>query len=318
VSWQAALHAQTSSVGSVAAGDPAVQSAGQATPKPIGSVSTSDATVTGAANESFQLVSGRAQLTHAAKVTAKPGRNADVALARGGSVLVCQTTALHLTASNDDSLLLALDRGAMEIRMKASASDVVMTPDLRFTLAAPGTLDLQMRVTFNGDTCVDNRGHKAPTLNITDSFGENAYMLKPGQHVMFEHGNLRTVMDRETTPCGCPPEEKNSGMSLADAMLRGGQTATSITPQQAAEIHPFPAAQSDGLAAPPPAVPETPGERHVQVASTLTFDPNAPADGKQVQAASVPQAPPPSRPAAKHRGGPFAAVGRFFKRLFVR
>jgi hypothetical protein len=291
----------------------------QATPRPIGSVATSDATVTGAPNEAFELVSGRAQLTHAATVTAKPGHNAEVALARGGSVLVCPTTALHLTASQDDSLLLAVDRGAMEIRMKASASDVVMTPDLRFTLAAPGTLDLQMRVTFNGDTCVDNRGHKAPALNITDSFGENAYMLKPGQHVMFEHGNLRTVMDRETTPCGCPPEEKkNSGMSLAEAVLRGGQT-TPVTPQQAAELHPFPTAQSDGLAAPEPGTPETPGERHVQVASTIAFDPGAPADdGKHDQVAPTPATPaPPTPPPAKHKG-PFAAIARFFKKLFVR
>ena len=38
---------------------------------------------------------------------------------------------------------------------------------------------------------------------------------------MFEHGSLKLVMDRETTPCGCPPDEKPEGMSLADAALRG-------------------------------------------------------------------------------------------------
>ena len=108
-------------------------------------------------------------------------------------------------------------------------------------------------------------------------------------------------------------------MSLADAILRGGQN-TPITPQQAAEIHPFPAAQSDGLATPPPAVPETPGERHVQIASTLAFDPNAGADTKTADAAVAPvqpvaAAPPPQ---ATHKGGPFAAIGRFFKHLFVR
>jgi len=291
----------------------------QSTPKPFGTVAVDDATIVGAPNEAFQLAAGRAQLSHAATVTAKPGHNADVALTRGGSVLVCQSTALHLTSSNDN-LLLALDRGAMEIRMKASSSDVVITPDLRFTLSAAGPLDLQMRVTFNGDTCVENRGRKAPVLSITDSFGETAYLLKPGQHVMFEHGNLRTVMDRETTPCGCPPPEK-PGMSLAEAVLRGGQTGTPITPQQAAEIHPFPVAQSDGLAAPPPAVPETPGERHVQVASTLVFDPNAPSDAKPADTAAAPAepvaaAPPPAK--VQHKGGPFAAIGRFFKHLFVR
>jgi hypothetical protein len=289
----------------------------QTAPKPFGSVAVDDAAVTGAPQGALQLASGRTQLTGAATVTAKPGRNADVALARGGSVLVCQTTALHLTSSNDNSLLLALDRGAMEIRMKGSVSDVVMTPDLRFTLSAAGPLDLQMRVTFNGDTCVENRGHKAPALSITDAFGETAYLLKPGQHVMFEHGNLRTVMDRETTPCGCPPADKQdkAGVSLAEALVRGGQN-TPVTPQQAAELHPFPAAQSDGLAAPAPAVPETPGERHVQVASTLAFDPNAPGDAQIAAAPAEPVAPAP--PKAKPKGGPFGAVGRFFKHLFAR
>ena len=286
--------------------------------KAMGSVAVDQATVVGAPNTSFALVSGRAQLAGTATVTAKPGRNADVALQRGGGVLVCQTTALHLTESNDDSLLLALDRGAMEIHMKAKATDVVNTPDLRFTMAKTGELDLRMRVTFNGDTCVENRGRKAPALNITDSFGETAYMLKPGQHVMFEHGSLRTVMDRETTPCGCPPEEK-PGMSLADALLRGGQSGT-ITPEQSAAIHPFPAAQSDGLAAPPPAAPETPGERHVQVASTLTFDPTggegAAAEPSAPVLAIAPPPPPP--PATKQSHNPFAVIGRFFKRLFVR
>jgi hypothetical protein len=293
----------------------------QPTPKPFGWVTTTDAAVVGAPNTSFRLVNSRAELAGTATVTAKAGHNAEVALARGGSVLVCQSTALHLTASttaaNQDSLLLALDRGAMEIRMKGSASDVVMTPDLRFTLAAPGPLDLQMRVTFNGDTCVENRGSNAPPLNIADSFGEASYLLKPGQHVMFEHGSLKAVMDRETTPCGCPPLDEQKPMSLADALLRGGQN-TPVTPQQAAALHPFPTAQSDGLAAPPPAVPETPGERHVQVATTLVYNPDPTASSKAeppVVAAVAPPAPPAP---PKRRGGPFAAIGRFFKRLFVR
>jgi hypothetical protein len=287
----------------------------QTAAKPMGSVALDQATVVGAPNTSFALVNGRAQLAGAATVTAKAGRSADVKLARGGEVLVCQTTALHLTAANDASLLLALDRGAMEIRMKADKNDVVMTPDLRFTMEKSAPLDLQMRVTFNGDTCVENRGHKAPALNISDSFGETAYLLKPGQHVMFEHGSLRAVMDRETTPCGCPPEE-NPGMSLADAALRGGQK-TPVTPQQSAALHPFPAAQSDGLAAPPPATPETPGERHVQVATTLAFDPTVEAAKPEESSAVAAAQPEPAPPPARHRGGPFAAIGRFFKRLFA-
>lgn len=298
------------------------------TPTPVGTVASADATVTGPAAAIVPASGGRMPVNSGATVTANPGRNAEVRLTRGGSVLVCQTTGVHLTAGSD-SLQLALDRGAMEIRRKAGASDVVLTPDLRFTLADDGSanreLDLRMRVTFNGDTCVENRGHKAPQLNVTDAFGEASYLLKPGQHVMFEHGSLKTVMDRETTPCGCPPEEKRpEGMSLAEAALRGGQSGgqtTPVTPKQAAAEHPFPEAVSEGLAAPPAGQPETPGERHVQVASTLKYDPNAPAEDKdapgQTQAAAA-AAPAPAAAPQPQKHGPFAAIGRFFKRIFAR
>jgi len=290
-------------------------------PKPVGSVATADATVTGSGSTPVQIADGRTPLAGNATVTAKPGHNAEVSLTRGGAVLVCQTTGLHVTPANDNSLLLALDRGAIEIRMKAGTGDVVMTPDLRFTPAASGDLDLRMRVTFNGDTCVENRGRKAPQLNISDAFGESSYLLKPGQHVMFEHGSLREVDDRETTPCGCPPLEKSpQGTSIADALLRGGESATE-TPQQAAAAHPFPAAVSDGLAQPTPVPAETPGERHVQVASTLSFNPNetvADSEPKAPAIASAPMSAAPAPPQTQHKHGPFAAVGRFFKRIFVR
>ena len=293
------------------------------TATPVGTVASADATVAGGAAAVVPASGGRTTINSGATVTANPGRNAEVNLARGGSVLVCQTTGVHLT-SGSDSLVLALDRGAMEIRMKAAASDVVLTPDLRFTLAEDASsnreLDLRMRVTFDGDTCVENHGRKAPQLNVSDAFGEASYLLKPGQHVMFEHGSLKAVMDRETTPCGCPPDEKRpQGMSLADAALRGGQSSP-VTPKQAAVEHPFPEAVSEGLAAPPVGQPETPGERHVQVTSTLKFDPTATAaDKESTTVAVVPVAPAPAPTAVpQQKHGPFGAIGRFFKRIFVR
>jgi hypothetical protein len=282
------------------------------TATPLGTVDLADAEVQTAAGVIAPVVSGRAKLAGSSTVTAKEGRNADVALARGGDVLVCQTSVLHATPSAD-SLLLALDRGAMEIRMKTTASDVVMTPDMRLSMAtpqgAPAELDLRMRVTRNGDTCVENRGRKAPVLNITDAFGETSYQLKPGQHVMFEHGSLREVVDRETTPCGCPPLEKQ-GVSIAEAVVSGKK----LTPQQAAAAQPFPAAVSEGLAAPSALAPETAdGSPHVQVATTLTFDPSA-----QPPVAPSPAAASQPTPAPTAKGGPFRAIGHFFKHIFAR
>ena len=272
-------------------------------PQPLGTVAIADADVTTGTQGAVPVSSAVAKLAGVSTITAKEGHNAELSLARGGDVLVCQTSVLHATPAND-SLLLALDRGAMEIHMKAAASDVVMTPDMRMTVSGPGELDLRMRVTFNGDTCVENRGRKAPALNITDAFGEASYQVKPGQHVMFEHGSLREVVDRETTPCGCPPMEKQ-GVSIADAVLSGGKTT-----------QPFPAAQSAGLAPPAPAPPETSGETHVQLSTTLTFDPNAPPPSPPPAVATATTLPAPAAPAPA-KVGPFRAIGRFFKKIFA-
>jgi hypothetical protein len=293
--------------------------------QPVGSVATSEATVTLPAGQKVSVASGRALLAGNATVTALPDRNAEVSLTRGGDVRVCRTSVLHLAESpmpgaKQPALLLALDRGAIEIKRRAAAGDVLLTPDLRFTTSAEGELDLRVRVVFNGDTCVENRGRRAPMLNVVDAFGELSYLVKPGQHLTFENGSLRAVVDRETTPCGCPPEEKQ-GMSLADAVLNGHPGS----PAKPESANPFPLAQSEGLGPvpAPPAEPEKPGETHVQVATTLSYDPSAPSapSASPATPATVSSPEPAVTPAAepaKASGGPLAAIGRFFRRLFVR
>ncbi len=183
----------------------------------IGYVSTKDADVTGATD----VMDGKAVLAGSVSVTAKD-RTAEITLGRGGTVHVCQTSVLHVTESRAAELaaplLFSLDRGAIEIQMMATASDAVMTPDLRFAVRGGGPLDLRMRIARNGDTCVENRGAAAPTLAVSDPFGEALYELEPGQHVLFEHGSLHEVVDHETSPCGCP----DSGMSVAEALLAPG------------------------------------------------------------------------------------------------
>jgi hypothetical protein len=283
--------------------------------QPIGAVSLADASVANSPGGIVSTSGGRATLIGGALVTAHD-RPATVALSRGGDLRVCQGTGVHLSESPDQSLLVAIDRGAFEIHTKVRPGDVVLTPDLRFTLAEPATLDLQMRVTPAGDTCVDNRndhrGGSAPTLSIADAFGDATYQLKPGQHVTFEHGSLREVVDHETVPCGCPPDDLVEG-SLADAMVSGG--AKPLTPaEKAAAAHPFPAAVSDGLVPPAPLPPESPNQTHTQVSTTLTYDPSAP--HPPALTAPTPTAPP--KPAKQPAGNPLAAIGRFFKRLFAR
>lgn len=323
---------------------------------PIGSVSTLEATVTGASSTS----NDRAQLGTNGTVTAKD-RPAFVQLLRGGTVKVCATSGVHLTAgtpaaASSDApagtpgasglaasgvvvtdttspaaapstldatkvsvaawsanipppLMVALDRGALELRMGTVPGDIVMTPDLRFSFSGEGLLDVRIRVTRNGDTCVDNRvaglaGH--PELQVGSLFGSETYNVRSGQHVLFEGGNLREVVDNETSPCGCP--EEPARVPEAQVELQARKSAK-ITGTQAAVQHPFPADVSQGLA-PPPAVPQAaPQVTHTQVATTLVFNGGAAAEApaKSVNAA---------KPAFEEKKGFFRSIGRFFKRVF--
>jgi hypothetical protein len=268
----------------------------------IGYVSTRDADVAGATD----VIDGRAVLMGSASVTAKD-HTAPISLARGGTVRLCQNSVLHLTESREmmvaAPLLFSLDRGAVEIETKATPTDAVMTPDLRFTARGGGSLDLRLRVAGNGDTCVENRGMAAPVLEVGDPFGDTTYELTAGQHILFEHGSLREVVDHESSPCGCPDEK---GMSVADALVAPGAVAQ----------HPFPVAISEGLA-PEAAVPQVdPGEEHVQVGETMIYNGSAgAAAGNDVAGSPVPAAAPSVAPPAR---GLKHQVGRFFRWVFRR
>lgn len=312
--------------------------------QPIGTVGVQDATVAGA----LEVTNGRAVLVGNTTVTAKE-HAAEISLSRGGAVRVCSTSGLHVTAGKGGAtapLMLALDRGAIEVNMPATTNDVVMTPDLRFTMRSEGPLDLRLRVARNGDTCVENRGEKAPMLGVADQFGEATYELRAGQHVLFEHGSLKEVVDHESSACGCPPEPV---VSVADAGTTGGTPAapgSAVAAKSAEEQHPFPAAVSAGLA-PAASVPQAPaGVVHAQVSTTLSYgagaggngDAGAAGDGSSSagtgsgasakpaatappttatatqaseQASGTAQAPPP--PPTPNL---FHSIGHFFKHLF--
>ena len=308
---------------------------------PIGTVGVQDANVTGA----LEIANGRAVLVGSTSVTAKD-RTAEIALGRGGKVLVCATSGLHLTsnkaAQTTQPLMLALDRGAIEVQTATTASDVILTPDLRLSIQGAGPLDLRLRVAKNGDTCVESRGANAPTLHISDQFGEASYDVHSGQHVMFEHASLKEVVDSESSPCGCPPVPV---VSVADAGVTSSTPAVPgsvVATKQAEAQHPFPAAISQGLA-PNSEVPAAPaGVVHTQVATTLSYDATAKSQASGNSAGSSPEAssanpastgsgttpnaatsapatvraevpPPPAAPSGTHIA---RSIGRFFKRLF--
>ncbi len=290
-------------------------------PTPMGTVPTRDARVTGG----LEVQGESARLLTNASITAFD-HTAAVMLARGGEVLVCSTSQFHLLRSGTStSLLFGLDRGAVEIHSASQPQDVLLTPDIQFAVQTPGQFDLKVRVTPNGDTCVDNAGTAAPVLLLSDVFSLTSYRLLPGQHVLFEHGSLREVVDRERSACGCPAP-------VIVPQTVASQPGEATSPVAAATQHPFPEAVSNGLAPAPPVANSPPGEKGTQVATTLSYGegqgpppstvpvPASPATPSAAQAGSATGSatpsstePPPTPPGAHDLAH---AIGRFFHKLF--
>ena len=142
----------------------------------MGTVATKDALVTGG----LEVKGDWARLMSNTSVTAYD-HTAQVKLERGGQVLVCATSQFHLLHSGTGSaLLFGLDRGAIELHSQTEGQDVILTPDIRFSVEQKGTYDLRMRVTRDGDTCVENAGKKAPVLMLNDAFSRASYQAAGG------------------------------------------------------------------------------------------------------------------------------------------
>ncbi len=277
----------------------------------MGVVATRDARVTGG----LEVHGERAELVRNVSVTALD-RTAPITLSRGGTVLVCSTSEFHLLRSGGaGALVFGLNRGALEIDSDGHTGDVVLTPDLKLAPITPGPLHLALRVTPEGDTCVDNAGPKAPVLLVSDAFSASSYRVLPGQHLLFVRGDLHQVVDHERASCGCP-----SAVAPQLASVRPGQTMTAA---QAAAVHPFPEAQSAGLAPLASPANEAPvGTASSQVTTSFSY-----ADGEGRLPAQAPgvavsashggtqNATQTAQPAAEHRGFG-GALRRFFHKLF--
>jgi hypothetical protein len=257
----------------------------------------------------MQAWRGRAYITANGAITAGPS-TAQVTLPYRGTLRVCPSTTVRLSvdtsvpSSEIPGLLIAIENGALEASFAvARNSDVLLTPNFRIMVGGPGSSDVKVRLGQNGDTCVDNSGANAPYVVVTSVFDTGLYRVQPGQRVMFENGDLHTVVDQEKEPCGCPPS---------------GQKGNE-----------FPLAQSEGMAPPtnlPPTTQTTQPAGSGEGATTLVY--NAP--GNQTpQPAAIPQPPaaPQTTPgpapqaaqtqqAQQKKPGFFSRIGRFFKRVF--
>jgi hypothetical protein len=244
------------------------------------------AKVTGA----LEVTAGKAIIAASGVVTAGT-ETTEVLLPHRGVLRVCASTAVKLAADTSvpagetPGLMMAMDHGALEMSFATSHNaDILLTPDFRILVGAPGVAEVKVRLGQKGDTCVDNPGANAPYVLVTSIFDGGDYRVQPGQHVMFQHGSVSEVVDNEKEPCGCPPP-----------------------------LHPgtneFPLAQSAGLAPLPKPEPglASPNAAPSPIAPLVYNAPKPPA----------PQSPPAAPlPAPQKKPGFFSKVGRFFRRVF--
>jgi hypothetical protein len=264
---------------SAPAPSPASQSAS------LANVSVENVSLSGA----LSIADGRAFIGNNGAIAATD-KTVHVSLTRGGNLNVCASTKIHLSTDNTISgggLMIALDRGALEAHyLPGQYSDVLLTPDLRILVSGPGEADFSIRVSNQGDTCIDNHGDHAPYILASSLFEGGAYRVQPNQRVLFEHGSLQQVVDKEKEACGCPPPEPTpeptsiARVGAPGATLHtGADEAATPTPQPPAATtaarNPFPLAESEGLKPPPPppATPVVPaGETHEQVTVPLVYN----------------------------------------------
>ncbi|MGH9589016.1 MAG: hypothetical protein ACRD25_01415 [Terracidiphilus sp.] len=288
------------------AGNPATP-APPAAPAPTSAVAPPIAIVPLAGNAGqAPTVSGALEVTGDKAIIAVSGAvssgsaTTQVTLPNRGVLHVCASTTVKLAADNSvptgetPGLLMALDRGALEADFTTGPnSDMVLTPDFRILISGPGAANLKLRLGAKGDTCIDNAGVNAPYVLVTSLFGDGTYRVQPGQRVLFEHGSVHDVVDKEMEPCGCPPAVKPGSNE-------------------------FPLAQSEGLAplARPAPAPPPSAEMHLPlVYNSSEHAPKAAASMPAPASANSAPAAPAARKARPKRGF-FRSVGRFFRRVF--
>lgn len=266
------------------------------------------ASVTGA----LQVTQGKAII--AANGTVSAGANTtEVILPHRGVLRVCASTTVKLAvdssvpAGETPGLMMAIDHGAIEASFATGRnSDVLLTPDFRILIGAPGSADVKVRLGAHGDTCVDNGGDHAPYVLVTGVFDGGAYRVQPGQRVMFQHGSLQDVVDQEKEPCGCPPPSRpgTNDFPLAESAGLAPHAPPVAAP---AASKPAPAVPKSGSALDEPLVYQAPSASEPAAA--------APAESPAGEPAAAAAQPNPPKPGAKKQGF-FRRLGSFFRRVF--
>jgi hypothetical protein len=219
--------------------------------QPLGELYATDASVKGSvilAGSGTSVLSGSSIEAGAQPATLK--------LERGGAVLVCEGTKLSLAASqNGRELLFSLNSGNLELNYPLGAeADTLLTPDLRLLLPGPGTVHVAVRVTPQGDTCVQSLPSNVSAIVVSETMGDATYQVKPDEAVLFKGGHLGQS-GRSKQNCGCATQVPT-------------QVAKAALPTPPPAVQPKPA---EPMAAAPP-----PPEQHITMEVPFVFRGNDP------------------------------------------
>ena len=235
--------------------------------QPVGELYASDASVKGSvllAGSGTSVLSGSSIQAGAQAATLK--------LDRGGNVLVCEGTKLSVTSSKTGrELLLSVNTGNLELNYPLGAeADTLLTPDLRLMLPGPGTVHVAVRVTPQGDTCVQSLPWNQSAITISETMGDASYQVKPDEAVLFKGGHL-TQASRPQENCGCP---KSVPTAVAKAEPPPAPTTSAVragTSTPAPISTPTPAPTANMPPTPTAEAAPAPPEQHLAVEAPFVY-----------------------------------------------
>ncbi|MGO9304624.1 MAG: hypothetical protein ACLP3R_13195 [Candidatus Korobacteraceae bacterium] len=281
----------------------------------IGELYATDASVKGSvilAGSGTSVLSGSSIQAGAQAATLK--------LERGGNLLVCEGTKLSITASQSGrEMLFGLNSGNVEMNYPLGAeADTLLTPDLRLLMPGPGKVHVAVRVSAQGDTCVQSLPGNVAAIVVSETMGDATYQVKPDEAVLFKSGHLGQASQSKQN-CGCP--------------------ASPPIPTQVAKAAPAPPPAATPKPVPQPAPPPPSPEQHMAVEAPFIFRGSDPApdlsanvailkleNNKVVQLEPTVLPPPAGKKksetssttetAKKQSHGFFSKVGAFFATIF--
>jgi len=301
--------------------------------QPIGELYATDASVKGSvllAGSGTSVLSGSSIQAGAQSATLK--------LERGGNVLVCEGTKLSVNSSQSGrELLFSLNTGNLELNYPlGTEADTLLTPDLRLILPGPGTVHVAVRVTPQGDTCVQSLPWNVSAITISENMGDASYQVKPDEAVVFKGGHLTQAI-RANENCGCP---RSVPVLVAKAEPPAPPPATAKPAESPAAPPPVipPKNSTDLASAPPPPLPPSSPEQHLAVEAPFVFRGSDPVpdlapnvailrlENNKIVQLEPTVLPPPSpkkqpakentQTARKESHGFFGKLGSFFASIF--